>query len=179
MAGDPGSDTHPPNALVHGTGRHIFLRRSWTLLTKCKSAPKIGIWALVANKVNDHFREELSTRGQLEELKLATARTCEANDAGLPKEVARADEAHAWARQWERKDQALELRIARDEITRLTSNLDASTGNIATVTALNLTTTTDRIGQLEQEVVELPKARAELAAARERVKEEVAIVARV
>lgn len=58
------------------------------------------------------------------------------------------------------------------------TDLDVSTGNLATV-AGNQTTAIDRIEQLEQEVVEFPKARAELEAAREWVKERAAIVARV
>lgn len=47
-----------------------------------------GIWALVANKADDHFTEELSTQDLLEELKLATARARETDDARLQKEVA-------------------------------------------------------------------------------------------
>lgn len=73
------------------------------------------------------------------------------------------------------------MKKALDEITHLTDDLDSSVGKLATVTG-NLTTATERIGQLEQEVTKLPKARAELVwelvAAQVWVKEEAALVAK-
>lgn len=47
---------------------------------------QINIWALIANSANEHFEEALSTRQQLEELKVAMA-LARASAAQLSKEV--------------------------------------------------------------------------------------------
>lgn len=74
-------------------------------------------------------------------------------------------------------NQAIELQLIRDEIASLTAKLDASMGKLVPITD-NLTVATERTRQLEQQMAELPKARADLAAAQVRIKEEATLDSR-
>lgn len=76
----------------------------------------------------------------------------------------------------ERADFAIKLQKSWEMVTDLMASLEASAVKLVAITD-NLTPATKRNGQLKPEVAELPKVRAHLAAARARIKEEVALTA--
>lgn len=69
------------------------------------------------------------------------------------------------------------LWVAQQDVASLRANASASAVELATVTG-SLTTANQKIGQLEGEVLELPKVKAELAAAQSQLKEEAALIAK-
>lgn len=124
---------------------------------------------MLASRAYSHFGELIGVRRRCEEVKLQAAQDRETGQAELQRERARATAAEEFVREWNlwmgrRADNAIELQKAQEEVKSLNDSLSDSTSKLAAAPDA-LAIASKRNGQLEQELIELPRVRADLAVA--------------